>query len=260
MRIWVYTICYNEQHFVKNFLAAYAEAEMIIAYDNQSTDNTVPLLLEDPRVTIRSWDSGNQIRDDKYLEIKNNCWKEAKGIADWAIVVDFDEIVNRVVLTADNVPYFNMDFRKPYDEGKTIIKPWGYNMVSINAPLGAPGHPFEYSKKGVYHWPMEKPCIFRPDKLQEINFVPGCHSINPVGEAEYYNGPEYKLLHFKMWNFDLYLQKMQMSAVRMSAINREKGWGEHYLWPLERHKKGILEAFAAAKPLMDIRKTDRIYT
>jgi glycosyltransferase involved in cell wall biosynthesis len=258
MRIWVYTICYNEQHFVKNFLAAYSDAERIIAYDNQSTDNTVPLLLEDPRVTVRSWDSGNQIRDDKYLEIKNNCWKEAKGLADWATVVDFDEIFTRAVLTENN-PCFNLDLTKPYNEGKTIIKPYGYNMVSIDAPLGEPLHPYHYCKKGVYHWPQEKPCCFRPDKLEEINFVPGCHGINPIGEANIYNCPEYKLLHFKLWNMQLYIAKIKMAASRMSEINKANGWGEHYLWPIERHYKSFMDAYAASRPLFEIKRTDKLY-
>jgi hypothetical protein len=259
MTTWVYTICWNEQHFALNFLAAYADAQRIIVYDNMSDDRTVELLSRDPRVEIRSWDSNGQIRDDLYLEIKNNCWKEARGLADWVIVADFDEILNRVEQTGDGNAYMNLDFSVPFNNGYTIIKPYGYNMVSPDAPLGEPQHPYHYAKKGVYHWPMEKPCCFRPDKIQEINFVPGCHSIQPVGEANIYNGPEYKLMHFKLWNLDHYLQKIQAQATRLSAINRERGWGEHYTWPLERHRKAFMDAYIASRPLLQIPRSDKLY-
>jgi hypothetical protein len=259
MRIWVYTVCYNEQHFVKNFLEAYKNAERIIAYDNQSTDDTVKLLLEDPRVTVRSWDSGNQIRDDKYLEIKNNCWKEARGLADWAIIVDFDEIFSRVAYMPDHTPIFDLDLSEPYNQGATIIKPYGYNMVSLDAPLGEPGHPYTHCPKGVYHWPQEKPCCFRPDMFTEINFVPGCHGMEPIGTVNVCNRPEYKLLHFKLWNLRYYLSRTQLSATRLSAVNIEKGWGEHYRWPLERHKNSFLEAYRNSKYLYDIIRSDKLY-
>ena len=257
-RVWVYTICYNESHFVKNFLAAYAQAERIVAYDNQSTDNTVELLSQDPRVEVRINDSGNEIRDDIYLRIKNNAWKEARGLADWVIVVDFDEIFCRAWLNNGNAE-LSLDLTEPFEKGHTIIKPYGYNMISLDAPLGAEGHPLQYCQNGVYHWPMEKPCCFRPDKIQEINYYPGGHGIEPIGEVSIFNHPVYKLLHFKMWNLQHYLDRMALCASRMSAVNKSQGWGEHYLWPAERHKKTYLEAHAASKPLFFIMRTDKIY-
>jgi glycosyltransferase involved in cell wall biosynthesis len=258
MKIWVYTVTYNEEHFVKHFLAAYNEAEKIIVYDNQSTDRTVELLKEDPRVEIRINDSGNEIRDDIYLQIKNNCWKEAAGLADWVNIVDFDEVFTCAILE-NNTPLFSLDLEFPYRNGYTIIKPYGYSMVSHHAPLGESGHPFNFSKNGVYHWPMEKPCCFRPDKIREINFAPGCHGIDPKGEVKIFNRPEYKLLHFKLWNIDLYLHKIGVCATRLSKINRDHGWGEHYLWPLERHRKSYMEALAASQPLFDIKPTQKIF-
>jgi hypothetical protein len=259
MNIWVYTICWNEQHFVKNFLAAYHEATKIIAFDNMSDDNTVELLKQDPRVEVRPWSSGDQIRDDLYLEIKNNCWKEARGLADWVIIPDFDEVFNHAVLTADKNAHLTLNLEEPYRNGYTIIKPYGYNMVSIDAPLGEPQHPYHYSKKGVYHWPMEKPCCFRPDRINEINFAPGGHGIEPKGEVKIYSGPEYKLMHFKLWNMQLYIEKIKAQASRLSAINKEKGWGEHYSWPIERHYRSFMEAYAASKPLFEIMRSNKLY-
>lgn len=262
LKIHIYTVTFNEQHFVKNFLEAYKGAERIVAYDNQSTDNTVELLSKDPRVEVRSWDSGSQIRDDKYLEIKNNCWKESKGLADWVIVVDFDEIFCRAEHNNYNLSRFSLDLEYPYDEGYNIIKPFGYNMISLYSPLGAKGHPYDYSKNAVYHWPQEKCCCFRPDQLKEINFVPGCHAIfpEPVGEERILFTPEYKLLHFKHWNIDLYMEKMRISASRMSEINLKNGWGGHYLWEPQKHFDNYIAAYKASKPLFRVQKTDKLYS
>ena len=259
MRIWVYTICYNEQHFVRHFLSAYSEAERIIAYDNQSTDNTCEMLSRDPRVEIRINDSGNEIRDDLYLSIKNNCWKEARGQADWVIIADFDEVFCMAYRNQNNEAIFSLDLNNPHNEGYTVIKPYGYNMVSLDAPLGADGHPFLHCQNGVYHWPQEKPCAFRPDKITETNYYPGCHGMNAEGEVNIYNRPEYKLLHFKLWNINHYLDRMRLYSSRISAINRNQGWGEHYLWPIERHEKAFRDAFAASKNLFEILRTEKIY-
>jgi hypothetical protein len=209
-------------------------------------------------VEIRVNDSGDQIRDDIYLQIKNNCWKEARGLADWVIIVDFDEIFCRALIV-NGAAQFDLDLTEPYNGGYTIVKPYGYNMISLGAPLGADGHPFTYCQNGVYHWPMEKPCCFRPDKIKEINYHPGCHGIEPLGEVNVYNRPEYKLLHFKMWNIDFYMQRLQVLASRLSAVNRSQGWGEHYTWPVERHKKAYLEALAASKPLFQINRSEKLY-
>ena len=177
--IWLYTLSFNESHFVKNFLTAYKDVDRIIVNDNMSTDNTVELLKQDPRVEVRTWDSKGQIRDDMYLDYKNNVWKEARGKADWVIVVDFDEIFTSAYLK-DNKPIFDLDLYDIYKDGYNMIKPRGYNMVSLNSPLGTDNHPYEHSKIGVYHPPEEKLVCFRPDRLSEIRYHAGCHHAQPL--------------------------------------------------------------------------------
>jgi len=256
-RIWVYTIAYNEGPFVKNFLAAYKDAERIIVYDNMSTDDTVQLLSIDPRVEIRKHDSKGQIRDDLYLEIKNNCWKEARGLADWVIVVDFDEIFTRAILIDGN-PIFDLDLRDAFYNGWNVFKPYGYNMVSLEAPLYATGHPFEYSKKGVFHHPAIKMCCFRPDQIAEIRYEPGCHTANPIdmtGGTDYVRilmNSDFKLLHYKFWNVDHYMKRMSDYQTRMSDQNRIHGWGWHYMKPLSEHHQMFVCGCDLARPLFEI--------
>lgn len=256
--VWVYVICYNEEHFVKHFLYAYKDAERIIVNDNMSTDRTRELLSQDPRVEIRDYDSGGKIRDDMYLQFKNNAWKEARGQADWVIVVDFDEIFNRAVLV-DGEPVFDLDLSIPYERGFNIIRPYGYNMNSLDAPLGKDGHPFEYSKLGAYHVPQEKLCCFRPDELKEIRFKAGCHLADPLDfndsteNIKIWISPDYKLLHYKFWNLALYLERMAEYQTRVSDINKEFGWAWHYMESLESHRNLFVRGHAHCEYLFNIK-------
>ena len=36
---------------------------------------------------------GGAFRDDLHRDLKNECWKESRGQADWVICVDVDELV-----------------------------------------------------------------------------------------------------------------------------------------------------------------------
>lgn len=239
MKIWVYTLCYNESHFVGNFLTAYKDAECIIVYNNNSTDNSCELLKYDPRVEIRYFDTGGEIRDDHYLAIKNNCWKEARGKADWVIVVDFDEIFTRF-------PEMDLNLQKAKDY--TIIKPMGFNMISKDAPLYTDDHPWRWSQRGTRHEPADKPCCFRPE-LQEINFAVGAHTASPVGDVRILDSKDYALLHYKAWNYDLYMQKAAEYKKRLSLINKKMGWGFQYQNTEEQNRNMYLAGINLAKPI-----------
>jgi hypothetical protein len=253
-RIWVYTIAYNESFFVNNFLDAYKDAERIIVYDNMSTDNTVELLLQDDRVEVRQYDSGGKIRDDLYLDIKNNCWKESRGLADWVIVVDFDEIFNRVRQVDGQIMY-DLDLTDAFANDWHMFKPYGYNMISIEAPLYASGHPAMYSNRGIFHSPSSKMCCFRPDKIKEINYAAGCHEAMPEGvsgDVRILINEDYKLLHYKFWNVDNYMKRMADYQTRMSKENEVYGWGWHYMIPMSEHYQMFVCGYDISKPLFDI--------
>lgn len=249
--IWIYALCYNESHFVGNFLTAYKDVDKIIVYDNHSTDNSVNLLQQDSRVEIRYYDSGNQIRDDIYLQIKNNCWKEARGEADWVIVIDFDEIFIRIINNKDH-PLFDIDLVKPYNDGFTIIRPYGFNMISWDAPLYTKDHPYTYSSMGTYHPPENKLCCFRPDKINEINYDIGCHISNPIGDINILHSKDYMLLHFKAWNYELYMERAKLYYERLSEVNKKNKWGFQYLNTMEEHHNMYLAGMRLRKNILDI--------
>ena len=265
MKLWVYTIAFNEAPFVKKFLSAYAAAEKIIIYDNMSTDNTVSLLKEDPRVEVRINDSGGQIRDDIYLEIKNNCWKEARGKADWVIICDFDEIFARAIQLSSfgDGDYFDIDMTHNWNISSNykIIKPSGYMIYAISMPEDI--NPLRLKLRGVYDVNSEKLCCFRPDQIGEINYSTGCHDAKPVDmkgnqvhSSDIFVNPVFKLLHFKYVDIKVYFRKLSEYQKRMSEYNLIHGYGMHYTWPAEKHWEIYMKGLTESQPIFEIKTID----
>jgi glycosyltransferase involved in cell wall biosynthesis len=214
MKIEVFAICYNEELLLPYFLRHYSSfCDEITIFDNQSTDSGPALCRANPKVNLISYDTSNEIRDDIYLEIKNNCWK--KSDADWVIICDMDEFVYhpdiKTILThmgevtAISPEWFNMYSRRfPETEGQI------YEEVS----LGTPGGP--------------KLNLFRPGELKEINYSPGCHIAQPEGNVLVSQWTGIKTLHFRYLSKEFVLSRNAVSFARLSQQNKENGWGFHY--------------------------------
>ena len=93
MRIVVYFINFNDSFYIP-FLAKHygAFCQKIIMYDNHSTDNSVAIAIS-LGIEVRLFGQFGQLNDQHYLDVKNHCWKEQRGHADYVIVVDADEFV-----------------------------------------------------------------------------------------------------------------------------------------------------------------------
>lgn len=221
MKVHVYTLCWNEEIILPYFLKHYETiAEKIIVYDNMSTDSSLDILKAHPKVEMRSFSSNNEFRDDMHRDIKNNCWKEARGKADWVIVVDTDEFIYHV----DLYGFFKNHLLK----GTTLFKPKGYMMVSEKLPT-TKGMIYEEIKTGVPQEFSSKPVVFNPNKIEEINFSAGAHSCEPTGEVNLYESSgDLKLLHYKVLSLDYLLTRSRQCKERLSDINKQNNWGIHY--------------------------------
>ena len=122
---------------------------LIIVYDNESTDRSVQIALEN-NCKVISYSTNNQLSDSKYLEIKNNCWKTAT--TDWVLVCDLDELldINENIL---NTTDYN------------IIGGKGYEMCgNINDKI-------EDINQGVYTSGYSKLLCFNSKVVREINYT-----------------------------------------------------------------------------------------
>lgn len=206
--ITVYTITYNEEVILPYFITWYRNRFpdcRIIIYDNYSTDNTEKIALEHNCEVIK-YDSNNEINDELYLKIKNNCWKTAT--TDWVVIVDADEFLDISKELLENTSY-------------TVIKAKGYEMC------GEKEDHIENINKGVESSGYGKKACFNKKFISEINYHPGCHDASPKGEIRL--GVDIvPLYHFKWLSKEYVLKRYALFKTRLSKINKKNGWGAQY--------------------------------
>ena len=217
--IHVYSVCWNEEKFLPFYLKHYSSfADKIIIYDNESTDNTLKILKENPKVEIKTYKTNGKLNDFEYLKIKNNAWKKSRGKADWVIVCDIDELL---------YPAPKQDIKQTLQKtDKTIIQTEGYNMISELFPKLET--PLLQQTKGEYSEPFSKTIIFNPHKIVSIKYYPGCHYVESVIGKVKYGYKTFRLFHFKNMSLEYLLKRHETFYQRLSQDNKENKLGIQY--------------------------------
>lgn len=232
--IHYYTLCWNEEKILPFVLDYYSKfCEKMVIMDNESDDNSHSIIQSYPNAEVRTYSSNGEIRDDIYLEIKNNVWKENRGKADWVIVCDTDEIL------------FHPKLMEKLDElkakGISIIRPYGFDMFSESFPEKN----ILEIKTGVEDNRLLRKCIiFNPNMIEEINYKAGCHKCFPQGQVKFYAKDDFKLLHYKSLSLEYLINRYEMFRKRLSGFNLENRLGKHYLTEKEQIKKKYLNNLA----------------
>lgn len=237
-KIWVYVIIFNEENMIPYFLMHYDFADKIIVYDNYSTDNGPNLLRCNPKVEIRYYDSQSKLDALKYVENKNNVWKEAKNYADWVIVVDMDEFVYH--------PFGVREFLSQCGNA-TIVPTIGYNMANLNEnDYLDPTKPLTSQVLcGHYYKPQSKTALFSPQYITEMNYSPGCHVCSPHGIVRY-SSNSVLLLHYRfIFGIEYMKNRYHTFKARLSDVDKKHGFGSFYnddLIQIENTYKGAQRA------------------
>lgn len=165
--------------------------------------------------------TGDQMRDDLQVEFKNTSWKSSRGPdpADWVIVVDLDEIVYHPRL----VEYL----ARCKSDGITLLWTTGYDMFAKDFPR-TPGQIYEEVKNGVADAWYSKPAVFDPNAIAEINYVPGAHGCDPIGNVIEERSPDLKLLHYRFLGLDYVLPRFEARRQRQSDLNVRRGLSFHF--------------------------------
>jgi len=80
LTIHAYFLCYNEEYILPHLLKYYSKfCDKIYILDNNSSDNSIQIINSFDNTEIITWDSNNEVRDDLYLKLKNNVWKQSIG-------------------------------------------------------------------------------------------------------------------------------------------------------------------------------------
>ncbi len=214
--IEIFTICYNEeiilQKFIDHYRTRFPNCEITI-YDNMSTDYSRQIAIKNG-CRIIDYDSNNQIRDDLYLEIKNNCWKNAN--TDWVLIVDTDEFI-----------YINEQQLKNEESlGKTIISFEGWNLITMSDNPDIIDLDLKCGSRAAQY---DKSYLFNKKFIKEINYSAGCHYCTPKGKIQYSEN-KYLMCHWKALGLNYMINRHTEFGKRMSKQNLDKGWGVHYLY------------------------------
>ena len=217
MEINIFILCHNEAsllpHTVKHY-KKYLPSCKITIYDNESTDNSVELA-KSFGCTVISWNSNNIIDDYKYSEIKNNCWKHITH--GWILMIDMDELV---CVTEDEL------LDEMINE-TSILKIKGINMIGESNTVDLTDIDLqEINKYTDYDFESKNLCFFR-EKIEEINYHPGAHKCNPVGNINY-SSKIYYNKHMMWLGLNFIIDKM-LKRYERSVLMRSYGMATHYI-------------------------------
>lgn len=224
LKVFHYFINWNDSYYLPFIKRHYGSfCERIIMYDNYSTDHSVELA-SSLGMEVRQFGNPGELHDAEYIKVKDNCWKEARGQADFVIVCDADEFLAH--------PQLVEKLKKYKKRGITLPRTKGFDMISEDLPID---NIFEI-KTGFRNSKFNKPIIFDPNLIEEINFNYGSHNHKPKGKISKSWG-SLRLYHFRMiGGFDRLRIRHEEYLIRLSEFNRQKNFGKEY-WMDEASKK-----------------------
>lgn len=172
----IFILCYNEEVLIPHTIKHYKENIpncKITIMDNKSTDNSIKIAKE-LGCDIIEWSSDrwNGIDDKKYVEIKNNCWKNAKD--GWIIMCDMDEWL---CIT-------EKELEEEKNNGTTILKTEGYEMMGESKEVLLNDIDLFSIKKGLFNKMLSKKLCFHKPDIKEIKYNCGAHRCNPSGNVK----------------------------------------------------------------------------
>ena len=195
----IFILCYNEElllpYTIKHYKQSIPNCKITIM-DNKSTDNSVKIAKE-LGCDVIEWCSNrwDGIDDQKYIQIKNNCWKNAED--GWIIMCDMDEWL---CITQE-------ELKNEKVNGTTILTTKGYEMMGESNEILLSDIDLFNIKKGFFNKMMSKKLCFYKSDIKEINYRAGAHTCNPIGNIKYSN-KEYIIKHMNYLGLSYYIDKI----------------------------------------------------
>jgi glycosyltransferase involved in cell wall biosynthesis len=207
------------QFMIDHYRSRFPNCKFIV-YDNESTDNTVDIILNN-KCQVQQYSSNKQIDDFKLREHKNNCWKGAD--TDWVLVCDVDELLDIT----------EKDLIDEISKGTTLIKSEAYTMVNMED-----NYNISNIKYGLRDSNYDKMFLFNKKYIKEINYECGAHKCYPIGQIKY-SDTQYKMYHHRFIHPDLCVARYKLTADRLSEANKRAGMGSYYF----NSESGIRQEF-----------------
>jgi glycosyl transferase family 2 len=219
-QVHLFAICWNERKMIPYFFRHYNElVDRFFISDNGSTDGSLEMLSGDERVHVEHWDviGDSFVREACWLN--NDFWKQSRGRAQWAFVVDMDEHL------------FDADLRGHLancrSNNVTAIKVIGYDMMAETFPTE--DRPlWQLITRGIRFIGLDKMAIFSPDAIVETNYQAGRHVCDPMGRVVWERRHPVKLLHYKRLGAEYLISRNQTLFSGLRPGDLAEGLGFHY--------------------------------
>lgn len=183
MKIWVYSVCWNEIAMIKFYLRHYSLfADKIIIWDENSDDGTREEILKCPNAELRDWPFKGMDDDKMLLAYDQWTTAEARGQCDWIMTPDIDELI------------YHPDLRSVLAETKfDVLAGKGYALIG-NGPIPqGEGQVYDYIKTGAPQDNYTKWIIWRSGV--NIRHTHGRHDPPVWTDGKVNPEPVCKLLH-----------------------------------------------------------------
>jgi len=211
MNIEIYSLCHQEAKIIPYYMRHYNQYGQVFLYEGHSTDGSAELAKSMGAIIV-PFDTKNEVRDDLFLDMKNNCWKAS--VADWVIICDMDEFIYHPNFVA---------YLETIQE--TIIAPQIIEMMSDSFPT-TQGQIYDEIKYG-FNSISRKMFLFRPKEIKEMNYAVGAHTSQPNGNASVNTTSEIICMHMRHLSLDYVVARNAYLYNRLSEVNKKSGWGWH---------------------------------
>ena len=229
MKFHVYALNWNEERLLPVFFEHYKQADKIYILDNESTDSSRDIIKAYGRDYI-SFSTNGTLDDAKNAQIKNSCWKQSKGQADFVIIQDLDEFLY--------FPKFPNDIIAGLEElksrGITVCKTRGFQMFCSDEDYNTV---FESKQSitsqiwtgtnGFLTHDYDKITVFNPNSFDSVHYEVGAHSATFNGDYKLDNTSTL-LLHYKYIGRKYLIDRWLKIRDRISNNNRSHYWGHQY--------------------------------
>lgn len=221
MTIHLYCMCKNEEKIIPFFLRHYLPlVDRIHVFDNGSTDMSLRLLSGDERISVETVETTGSSFEAVYRPLMDNAWKRSRGSAEWIVTAEMDEHFHH--------PHWRDYLDHCRATGVTVLRAIGFDMVADRFPE-APAPLWEQITHGARTTVYDKPAIFDPDAVVEINFDYGRHSAKPVGRIGYEPHRQIRLLHYKSLGLEYVCERNRILRGGLRQDDIAAGRGAHYL-------------------------------
>jgi glycosyltransferase involved in cell wall biosynthesis len=190
MKIDVYSNMYNEEFLLPYWLRHYETfADRIFIWDDHSTDRTLEILKDHPKVTLLPREKHGH--DDSYYvtTLYPQYEQHSRGVADWVIGADADEFIYH--------PRLREVLAEALDKSVLVLQCNGYSMVSDKLPTTS-GQIYDEIKLGLVDRALSKWTIHSPNI--RVRYRKGRHG-PPSVEGDFRRstgrGSGIKLLHYR---------------------------------------------------------------